>query len=439
MGSRAIRLLSVVCALGAMSVLAACGGGSDKGSTSTAGASAKAISGTITIWDWQYSSPTFGKALKEIDTTFEAAHPGLKIKHVAQPIDNYDQIVRAAATSRSGPDVLMLYPGGTGVFNYLPTLENLAGNITPEMKKDVVGFDLAAPDYQTSKGIYGVPLQTQGLVFYYNKKLFKKAGLDPETPPTTYDELVADAKKLKAAGIVPLGGGNKEGYEAAWWFSALWPGVASQQDSVDLAAGKIKFTDPRVKDVLGRLVDLKKQGLFADTFDSTPLFPDAVDSFAAGKQAMFLGLASDAASYVQFDPALGSGNVGVFQVPGVKSDKPNFLPIGPGLMLTIPKYAKNKAAAAAYIQYAAGREAGTTLFKLGGVLPANKAVTLSDAPPQVTQMLQAFTGQPTFSPPHGLWKAAVNTDIGKQMQSVLAGKESLDAALKSVDATQQKP
>ena len=43
---------------------------------------------------------------------------------------------------------------------------------------------------------YGLPMYVSPYVLYYNKDLFKEAGLDPDTPPTTYDEMMEYAEKL---------------------------------------------------------------------------------------------------------------------------------------------------------------------------------------------------------------------------------------------------
>ena len=48
----------------------------------------------------------------------------------------------------------------------------------------------------TDDGLYGVPFQISSYVMYWNKDLFEKAGLDPETPPATYDEWTEMAQKL---------------------------------------------------------------------------------------------------------------------------------------------------------------------------------------------------------------------------------------------------
>ena len=50
--------------------------------------------------------------------------------------------------------------------------------------------------------MYAMPFNTSGPVLFYNKNAFRKAGLDPDKPPTTLDEVRAAAEKLKSSGAV---------------------------------------------------------------------------------------------------------------------------------------------------------------------------------------------------------------------------------------------
>ena len=62
--------------------------------------SAQELSGEITVWDWNYETETWGKALKQVDAEFLAMHPGVTIKHVAQPHANYYQLWQTANSSQ---------------------------------------------------------------------------------------------------------------------------------------------------------------------------------------------------------------------------------------------------------------------------------------------------------------------------------------------------
>ena len=72
--------------------------------------------------------------------------------------------------------------------------------------------------YFTVEGTqYAMPFNNSGPVLFYNKKAFTAAGLDPEKPPTTFDEVRAAAEKLKANGVeAPLGLKTEPGYFEHW-------------------------------------------------------------------------------------------------------------------------------------------------------------------------------------------------------------------------------
>jgi sn-glycerol 3-phosphate transport system substrate-binding protein len=111
---------------------------------------------------------------------------------------------------------------------------------------------------QANGHTWGVPFQRSTIVQYYNKAAFKKAGLDPEKAPTTWDELVADGKKL----TVKDGSGNvtQWGLEIPssgfpyWLFQAL-----AIQNGADLAnqdGTKVYFNDPKVVEAATFFKDL---------------------------------------------------------------------------------------------------------------------------------------------------------------------------------------
>jgi multiple sugar transport system substrate-binding protein len=87
----------------------------------------------------------------------------------------------------------------------------------------------AVVDYMTYGGqTYGIPMLDGSLAsLYYNKDMFKAAGLDPEKPPTTFDEMMADAQKLvqaDSAGNITRSGmsmrlsGQGSGIAEKFWF-----------------------------------------------------------------------------------------------------------------------------------------------------------------------------------------------------------------------------
>ena len=99
--------------------------------------------------------------------------------------------------------------------------------------------------------LWAMPQYLLGIPFVWNKAMFKKAGLNPNKGPKTWAEFLADAKKLKAAGLTPFGMGNKDGYGGAWFFSLIGKQNLNSIDELKAAMiGKAKFSGPEVFGVL---------------------------------------------------------------------------------------------------------------------------------------------------------------------------------------------
>src|SRR5262249_62250624 len=82
---------------------------------------------------------------------------------------------------------------------------------------DFVDRDLR---YYTVKGVlWAMPFNVSAPVFYFNQKAFTKAGLDPNSPPQTLDQVKADAQKLKSSGAVSQAG---FGLKNDPWYFQQW-------------------------------------------------------------------------------------------------------------------------------------------------------------------------------------------------------------------------
>ena len=101
-----------------------------------------------------------------------------------------------------------------------------------------------------NKKYYATPFTAEGSVLLYNKDLFKQAGLDPEKPPTTWDEIYQDAKKITALGNGVYGyyfAGACAGCNAFTYLPLIW---ASGGDVLSPDYSKATLTDPMVKAAL---------------------------------------------------------------------------------------------------------------------------------------------------------------------------------------------
>jgi sn-glycerol 3-phosphate transport system substrate-binding protein len=114
---------------------------------------------------------------------------------------------------------------------------------------------------QTGGKTWGIPFQRSTIVLYWNKELFKEAGLDPNKPPATWAEQVEVAKKLTkrdASGNVTRWGVQVPSSGFPYW---LFQGFTTQNDVLLMneAGTQTHYDDPAVVEALQYWVDLSQK------------------------------------------------------------------------------------------------------------------------------------------------------------------------------------
>lgn len=402
----------------------------------TLGAGAQELSGEITVWDWQYETEHWGKAIKEVDAEFMTLHPGVTIKHLAQPHANYYQLFQTANAGKNGPDVMMMHAGTFGVLTYPESLEPLNDRITPEMRASIKGWESVGGGFDPNGTIYGVPGNLSGWVFYYNKALFADAGI--AEPPKTWQDLLDAAEKLKANGVLPFALGNSDGLGTLQYLNIIFPGNFTVEESVKLANGEIKYNGEAFTKVNQNLLDLIEKGYFDPGFASLVHWTDAVEAFATGQAGMIAGIASDTVSYNEFLPDLGD-DLGVFYAPADTVADP-YIPDSSGPVWVMTNYSDNKDAAWAYIEFMTGKRGVEIQYETAGVLPINSAYTLpDDAPPFVKGMVNDLLTRPTFLYVSSLMRQDVVFEWMRKFQDVINGVTPLKDALDQLQDLQDNP
>jgi multiple sugar transport system substrate-binding protein len=165
----------------------------------------------------------------------------IQIKLTVIPFATYLAKVSAAASTGDLPDILAanVIDGP----NY--TRLGLWKDITTQVKalsywKDLAPGHIASATY--SHKIYAVPHVVDASSIYYNKVLFRQAGLDPNMPPTSLTELAADAKKISALGN-GIGGLYFPGNCAGCLGFVMMPSIWAQGARVLNSTGTGSFLD----------------------------------------------------------------------------------------------------------------------------------------------------------------------------------------------------
>lgn len=197
------QVLGTGLSVAAVSALAACGSGTPgqtAGSTpatqpaGTDGASPSGEAVTIQFWHRTFT-PTENEWYKQIVKDFNAAQAAVKVVDTEVPADAWDQKMKAAQAAGKAPDVYT-HSGAIQdavAAGQLHELNQIVG-------EDALGeiIDAAKPVSQLDGKYYAYPLLLEPqCVLFWNKDMLQAAGLDPETPPKTWDELFSMCEKIK--------------------------------------------------------------------------------------------------------------------------------------------------------------------------------------------------------------------------------------------------
>lgn len=157
---------------------------------------------TITFSSYTYGTQgAAGEGTQALLDRFAELHPEIVVE--AQGVPTADVLTKARADTAAGspPDVVQLGYSKLGeAFEALPvaSLEDIAGD---DWDAHVEGINEALVATGENDGeVSALPFTVSTPTLFYNADLFRQAGLDPEAPPTTIDEVRSDAEALTAAG-----------------------------------------------------------------------------------------------------------------------------------------------------------------------------------------------------------------------------------------------
>jgi multiple sugar transport system substrate-binding protein len=201
-------------------------------------APAEATAGEVVeIEYWQYSFDARIEAMNQLIAQFEADNPNIKVIHNSDvPYDDFINKIAASVPAGVGPDVVSLFYGwqpawiDAGYLVPLPEEQFPAEQVRSEFSPMV---EASFFDGQ----LYTLPTAVRTLALFYNKDLMTAAGLDPENPPRTLDELkeqavqctVKNGDEFEVYGFIV----NPEGQAHHWFREVLLRQFGQQPYSDD--------------------------------------------------------------------------------------------------------------------------------------------------------------------------------------------------------------
>jgi sn-glycerol 3-phosphate transport system substrate-binding protein len=204
------------------------------------------------------------KIIDEMAADFEKENPGIKIKPVYS--GSYQDTVTKVLTAAKGGDAphiaVML---STDMYTLIDEGVVVAIDDLLKAPEDKAWLNSFYPGFmqnsQTGGKTWGIPFQRSTIVMYWNKDLFKEAGLDPQRPPQNWNELVEMGQKLTkkdAAGNVSTYGVQVPSSGFPYWLFQAF----TTQNGVELmnpAGTETYFDKPEVVQALQYWVDLSRK------------------------------------------------------------------------------------------------------------------------------------------------------------------------------------
>ena len=200
----------------------------------------------------EYSNAT-GPYFMQMAKEFEAANPGITIDI---DVVSWDTLLQTLQTDISGgltPDLSIIGTRWLLTFVKDGVAEPLDHFMTPAFRDRFIGTFLDPAEIDGK--VYGLPIAASARAMFYNKDMLTKAGF-PDGPKT-WDDVVAAARKIKAAGGYGFGLQGKAIETDVYWYYALWSYGGELIDK----AGKAAFDSPAGIKALTLYQMMVQQGL----------------------------------------------------------------------------------------------------------------------------------------------------------------------------------
>ncbi len=231
---------------------------------------------------------------------YESKHPNIKIEFAEAPFgDAIDTKLNTAFASGAGPDIIHHALNAIAIRADKKQFEPLDKYIAHwKDKKDIMENIYEMGRYKGK--IYGMGLYPTPAVFAYRKDFFKEAGLDPEKPPATWEELAEDAVKLtkRNGNVITRAGLNMPIDE----IKIIQPFAIQNGAQIFNKKGLPTFDNRQMVETLAYLTDLFKNKKVA--IEQTKAKENQQSLFATGQAAMSIVQPTWIAQLLKNDPSL---------------------------------------------------------------------------------------------------------------------------------------
>ncbi|MEU6477444.1 sugar ABC transporter substrate-binding protein [Streptomyces sp. NPDC047017] len=403
--------------------LSACGSSGDGGSTDASGK----VEGDITFETWNLRA-NFKDYFDGLIADFEKKYPGTHVKWVDQPAEGYADKIGADAAGGTLPDVVNVSPDLVAPLAKAGLAMDL-DKAAAKYKAEYLPGAWAGHQVPGMSGTFAFPWYLNTGPLFYNKALFKQAGLDAEKPPKTYDDLFGDALQLaqKSGGKVATLANVPTIEDFGRYGSTLM-----DKDGTGFA-----FNDAKGVELLTKYKQLyDAKALDAQVLTATP--ESTGKKFLTGAVAMNPGSALDLDHFKTQAPSLYK-NIGITDQI-TSTGHVNMYVMG----LMVNARTKHTPAAVAFAHYVTDAEHQMSFAKKVAIFPST-AGSLDDPyftkedGTDVTRVriaaAKSLKSAVNYTPAlfSDQMKTALRNEVAKALQGKQSPKDALDNAVKACD------
>ena len=375
-------------------------------------------------------NPTPKAAFEKVVEDFKAANPDINVELSINDREAHKPAIRNFL-SAGPPDVTAWYPGNRmGPFVDAGLFEDLSGLWASDPNLST-SFEAIKPTMTRDGKQWGVPYSYYQWGMYYRKDIFDKYGI---AEPKTWDELLAACAKLKENGVTPITIDTKYLWTAAGVFDYLNLRTNGYDVHNDLTAGKIAYTDDRIRATFAKWEELVRPGYFVENHASMS-WQEAIAPCANGEAAMYV-MGNFAVSAMK-EAGLSGDQIDYFAFPEITPGMPR-AEEAPADALFVPSGAKNKENALKFMAFVAQPDVQSEWNITIGQLPPNSKAKVGD-----DKFIQK--GMATVSTASGLaqfYDRDAPAEMAKAgmegFQEFMVKPDRLDAILKRLDKVQKK-
>jgi len=393
---------------------------------------------TIVLWHWMSDR---NEVLHQLAAKYKA-QTGITVELLLYaPREVYVQKVREGAATKTLPDIFGILGEVYDVASFIQAghVEDLTAALGEGEGSWKSAFFSAALETSRFKdgnvakiapGYYGIPLDVSTIPMIYNKKLFAKAGLDPEKPPKTWDDFLLAGKKLHASGV----SGFVSGWAESWMIYSLATDLAANlmgRDKVfDTFRGKVPYTDSQWVQVFTAFDKMRRANLPCPNL-VTLNNKRAEQIFAAEQAGMTLNGSWAVNVYAGMNPKL---EYAAFYPPMLNPGHPPVVWGGAGSILYINSESTRKDKAIAFLKWLTEKEQISFFVQATKNLPSVKGLSDKDISPLLGQFaavmdhaIHPYSFEVSEDP-------RVQDLFIKGIQSVLTGRKSPAQVAEEVQA-----